>query len=108
MRAIVYSSLAAFGLAIAGLAAGPAPDEEVSSAKPAADTKEAGTAKPIIKLAEAKPGPKLSAKPQSVAQGNEDIQDLVFRSSEGLKRMRLHVQVNGKSATQAWSSFIDK
>ena len=38
----------------------------------------------------------------------EDVQDLVFRSNNGMLRFRLHVQVNGKSATGAWADFIDK
>src|SRR6266404_2443854 len=38
----------------------------------------------------------------------EDLQDLVFRTNDGLLRFRLHVQVDGKSATAAWSAFIDK
>lgn len=47
------------------------------------------------------------AKPQA-ATAKADIQDLVFRSEDRLYKIRLHVQVNGKSATASWGGFLDK
>src|SRR5262249_17822752 len=53
--------------------------------------------------------PPATTRPQAAqAAAKADIQDLVFRSDAGLYKVRLHVAVNGKSASTAWGSFLDK
>jgi Ca2+-binding EF-hand superfamily protein len=106
LLAALVAGLTACGLAVNTPAAEPGSDDDIASAKPAANAKDAGAAKPIVKIAEAKPRAAVAAKPP--VPPTDDIQDLVFRSSDGLQRMRLHIQVNGKPAAQAWNSFIDK
>jgi Ca2+-binding EF-hand superfamily protein len=46
------------------------------------------------------------AKPQAAPKA--DIQDLVYCSEQGLYKVRLHVSVNGKSASANWGAFLDK
>src|SRR5438045_7553644 len=48
-----------------------------------------------------------SAKPQA-AKPTADIQDLVFCSEQGLYKLRLHVSVNGRSASASWGDFVNK
>ena len=66
----------------------------LAGAEPTTTTKPQAT-KPEI----AKP---LAAKPVA------DVQDLVFRSEEGLHKVRLHIQVNGSAASNSWNQFLDK
>src|SRR5882724_9077277 len=101
MKIRLISTLAVCGLALVGVAAEPGSDADIASAKPAADVKDAGSAKPQLILGDAKARGNVPAKP--VAAPTADIQDLVFRSSQGLKRMRLYVSVDGKPATKAWA-----
>src|SRR6266568_2115818 len=48
-----------------------------------------------------------TAKPQA-AVARADIQDLVFCSEQGLYKLRLHVSVNGRSASASWGEFVNK
>jgi Ca2+-binding EF-hand superfamily protein len=50
--------------------------------------------------------PKQPAKPQAAARA--DVQDLVFCSEQGLYKLRLHVSVNGRSASANWGDFVNK
>jgi Ca2+-binding EF-hand superfamily protein len=62
----------------------------------------AGRAADPVKAAKAEP-----AKPKA-GPAVPDVQDLVYFSEQGIHKIRLHILVNGKSATQAWNTFVDK
>lgn len=106
MKTRLISTLAVCGLALAGIAAEPGSDADIASAKPAADVKDAGSAKPQLILGDAKARGNQPTK--ALGAPAADVQDLVFRSSQGLKWIRLYVSVDGKPATKAWSEFVDK
>jgi Ca2+-binding EF-hand superfamily protein len=119
MRAKVLSALIAIGFAWTVTAAEkkqpegmakPAVASDKSAETKSAPTKAVGEAKPLVAAASAKPATSLMD--AGVAKSNippkADVQDLVFRTDRGLYKLRLLITVNGKPATNAWRTFMDK
>jgi Ca2+-binding EF-hand superfamily protein len=118
MRARILTAFIAIGFAATLMAADKLPEGmaktgpggDKSAEAKSAPIKPAAEAKPLAEIASAKPATSLmdAAVAKSNIPPKADVQDLVFRTDRGLYKLRLLITVNGKPATNAWRTFMDK